>query len=340
MSFRVTDPGKLRSLQRTMSDQGFFEICALDHQRALKTMLAGGGDPETISFEQVVALKDRVLRAVAPSVSGTLTDARYGGPVLVATGALGRDSGYMLEVGDEGYDIPPGARRTRLRAGWSMEKIKLAGGDVAKLLWFYRPDANPDIAEHQREVLRSLVADSARWSLPLVVEPIYYPLIGEDTKDPAWKAARVRGIVDSAVVADELGADLLKLEFPGYIDDPDGEAAAIAACEDVTARTRVPWVVLSAGVGFEDFVRQLTIACSAGASGYMAGRSVWQEVAVARDDAERDAHVGELRRRLERLNEVTRSNGRPVDLALDVAAASQAYPEFWYESWHEELVDA
>lgn len=339
MSFRVTDPGKLRSIQRTMSDQGFFEICALDHQRALKTMLAGGGDPETISFEQVVALKDRVLRAVGPSVSGTLTDARYGGPVLVATGALGRDSGYMLEVGDEGYDIPPGARRTRLRAGWSMEKIKLAGGDVAKLLWFYRPDANPEIAEHQRDVLKQLVAESARWSLPLVVEPIYYPLIGEDTKDPAWKAARVRGIIDSAVVADELGADLLKLEFPGYIDEPGGEEASVRACEEVTARTTVPWVVLSAGVGFDDFVRQLAIACAAGASGYMAGRSVWQEVAVSQDAAERDSHIGELRRRLDRLNEVTRAHGRPVELALDTTAAAEQFPEFWYESWHE-MVDA
>jgi ADP-specific Phosphofructokinase/Glucokinase conserved region len=62
------------------------------------------------------------------------------------------------------------------------------GIDVCKLLWFYRPDS--EVAEHQREVVRSLVRECAELSLPLVVEPIWFPLEGEDPKSDAWKLRR------------------------------------------------------------------------------------------------------------------------------------------------------
>ncbi|GAA3112401.1 tagatose 1,6-diphosphate aldolase [Kribbella aluminosa] len=336
MTFVIQDAGKLRSLQRVLSGNGFLEICALDHQRVLKTMLSE--DPDAVAFRDIVALKDRVLRAVEPSVSGVLTDVRYGGPILVASGAMTSSTGYIVEIGDEGYDIPPGPRRSRLRAGWSMEKLKLIGADVAKFLWFFRPDADAEVADHQRGVLAQLVEQSARYSLPMVVEPIWYPLIGEDTSSAPWRERRVQGIVESAIEADRLGADLLKLEFPGYLGDERGAERSHEACAEVTANTRVPWVLLSGGVGFEDFDEQLRIGCSAGASGYMAGRSVWQEVAVTRDDDERDRLIGQLRSRLERLNATTSANGRAVELAIDLDAAVERFPEFWYEGWqnHEQ----
>ena len=47
----------------------------------------------------------------------------------------------------------------------------------------YRPEA--ESAGHQRDVMRSLVAQCADLSLALVVEPIWYPLPGEDTKSKA-----------------------------------------------------------------------------------------------------------------------------------------------------------
>ena len=39
----------------------------------------------------------------------------------------------------------------------------------------------------------------------------------------------------------------------------------------------MPWIILSAGVDFDDFVREVEIACKAGASGFLAGRALWQE---------------------------------------------------------------
>ena len=47
----------------------------------------------------------------------------------------------MSSIEDKDYRHPDGPRRTRLRANWSAARIKRAGADVCKLLWFYRPDA-------------------------------------------------------------------------------------------------------------------------------------------------------------------------------------------------------
>ena len=39
----------------------------------------------------------------------------------------------------------------------------------------------------------------------------------------------------------------------------------------------VPWAVLSAGVDHETFIRQVEVAVANGASGAMAGRSLWKD---------------------------------------------------------------
>ena len=87
------------------------------------------------------------------------------------------------------------------------------------------------------------------------------------------------------------GAGLLKLEYPG----------SAAGCAAVTDAVGVPWAVLSAGVGHDAFVGQLRDAVAAGASGFIAGRSLWKE-AAGMAGAERRAWLdGEVRRRFAEL---------------------------------------
>ena len=242
----VLDPGKIRGLQRVTTEAGFFEICALDHLSDFAELLSP--DPSTVTFADVVAAKDDLVKALSPSVSAFLLDARYG-LHAVATGSLPGTVGLMSTIEDEDYSLPDGPRRTRYREGWSLRQIKLVGADVAKLLWFYRPDVDAATAEHQRHVLRSLVDRCAELSLPLVVEPIWYPVAGEDPTTDAWKQERIEGIVASALEANALGIDMLKVEFPGYVETEAERDRAAAACKELDAGTGVPWVILSAGVG-------------------------------------------------------------------------------------------
>ena len=304
-------------------------MLAIDHLSDFAELLSP--DPSTVGFAEVVRAKDTVIRTAMGSVSAVLVDARYGGH-LIHAGSISRSTGLMMSLEDEDYSIPPGSRRTRLRASWTIQQAKLAGVDVAKLLWFFRPDA--DSADNQLELLESLVTASAELSLPLLVEPIWYPLVDEDPSSDEWKASRVRGIIESAVVADGCGVDVLKVEFPGYVDTPAGRAASVDAVNELTERTSAPWVVLSAGVDYDDFATQIEIASEAGASGYVAGRSIWRDALLTHDPAKRDGAIAEIKHRFDRLNELTRRGGRPVHAARPLDDVLGDVAEEWYQQWH------
>jgi tagatose-1,6-bisphosphate aldolase len=57
-------------------------------------------------------------------------------------------------------------------------------------------------------------------------------------------------------------------------------------------------VLLSGGVGFDDFVRQTAVSCRAGCSGVMVGRAVWMEAIAlqgkARENFLRDTGVDRM----------------------------------------------
>jgi tagatose 1,6-diphosphate aldolase len=326
---RSIDPGKYRGMQQVTSAQGFFEVCAVDHLADFAKLL--DPDPHAVPLDEIVRAKAALIAALGPHSSAVLLDAQYG-LQSVAAGVVPRETGIILAAEEETYSAPSSPRDSSMRSGWDSQKIIRSGAGMAKLLWFYRPDLDQEVAQRQRELLARIQNECDASSLPLVVEPIWYPVTGEDVHDPQWQHARVEGIIASAREASQCGADLLKIEFPGSVGTPDLVERAIDACERVDAAIGVPWVLLSAGVGFEDFARQLEIAAKAGASGYMAGRSVWHD-AVSRDAKARDAGVASAVSKLDRLRTITRQFGRPFHAAVSVAQATQAMPEGWYENW-------
>jgi tagatose 1,6-diphosphate aldolase len=329
----MTDPGKIRSFQRVTTLDGFFLICALDHLSDFQALLHP--DPSTGDHHRTVAAKIELIRALAPEASAFLLDAEFGLAQAIAARAVPGGVGLMASIENEDYQIPPGARRTRLREGWSARQAKLIGADVLKLLWFFRPDS--DTADHQRSVVRRLVHQCAGWSLPFVVEPIWYPLPGEDSNNPAWQHRRVDGIIESAAEAAALGVDMLKVEFPGSVNSEQEKLAAMEACKRLnTCAGGLPWVILSAGVGYDAFREQVRIASTAGASGFLAGRSIWRDAAATHEPARRQAAIAEASARLRELASVTRANGRRYCPVLDANQAARAFPSEWYRQWHGE----
>ncbi|MDR1152973.1 MAG: hypothetical protein LBK72_11000 [Bifidobacteriaceae bacterium] len=324
------DPGKARSFQRAASADGFFLVCAIDHLHDFAWLI--DEDLTKVAFGAVVRAKDAIVRDAAPVCSAVLVDPLYGLGHLVPSGAVPRDVGLITAIEDEGYTFPTGPRATRLREGWSMRQAKAVGADIAKILWFYRPDAANAAA--QRDLLARQIEDSARWSLPLVVEPIWYPLPGEDTATPAWRARRCEGIVTSAALVGAMGADMLKTEFPGTVTSDDARHRAAGACAAIDAAISIPWVVLSAGVGFDDFAVQVEIAGRAGASGYMAGRSIWREAVEAHLTGHPDAAHDLVTDRFTRLNAIVRRHARPYVPGATLDECLATVPPRWYETWH------
>jgi tagatose 1,6-diphosphate aldolase len=326
---KTIDPGKVRSLQRVTSSDGYFLICALDHLSDFQELL--NKDVAQVSYQQTGEAKIELVRALAAECTAFLLDARYGLAQAIVSGALPGTVGLMASIEDEDYKPPTATRKTRFRENWGARQMKLLGVDVCKLLWFYRPDSQ--VAEYQRDVVRKLAEECASWSLPLVVEPIWYALEGEDSQSPAWRERRIEGIIESAQEADTLGVDMLKVEFPGYVEDDAGKTKALDACRRLDASVHAPWVILSAGVNYETFKTQVEIACRAGASGFLAGRSIWRDAASTPGPEDRIRAGKGAAKRIAELAAITRTHGRAYQPQLSGTDLTEAFPEFWYANW-------
>ena len=293
-------PGKFKGLKRLSDDTGRFRMLAIDQRGSLRRMLgkATNRKPEEITYEELATAKRLVIEYLSPYFSATLTDPQYGLPEGIKF--LDREAGLLLAAERSGTN-PAGKdgkeKTTELLKGWSVEKIKRAGADAVKLLLYYRPDGSPEVKEFQENIVRKVGEEAKRLDLPFVLEPMSYPFKeDEPEKDSPEFAKKKPEIVLKTVEEfskEEYGVDILKLEFPvdlkyvedfsfGLFDGKEREAVfamddAYDFCEEISNRSRVPWVILSAGVDIEEFLINVEIASESGASGFLAGRAVWKE---------------------------------------------------------------
>jgi tagatose 1,6-diphosphate aldolase len=151
------------------------------------------------------------------------------------------------------------------------------GASAAKLLVYYHPDSG-ELSEEIDTLIRQVAEDCHRHDLPLFVEPIVYSLDGAiPTRSAEFARTRTAVICETARRLSRLGPDVLKLEFPVDVAYDDDVEVWRRACEAISEACAVPWVLLSAGVEFDTFERQVRIACQGGASGFLGGRAIWKE---------------------------------------------------------------
>jgi tagatose-1,6-bisphosphate aldolase len=320
--------GVRRGLDACASPQGVFSVLALDHRQNLRREIAPAR-PEAVSVPEMVALKQAVVRALAPLASGVLLDPEIGAVQCVADGSLPGETGLIVAIEASGYEGPATARRSRILASWSARKARRMGASAAKLLVYYHPDSST--AQEQEALVAEVAGDCRREDLPLFLEPLTYSV------DPAVAnltgEERRRVVVETVRRLTAIGGDVLKVEFPYDASVADEDRWA-EACAELDAASPLPWVLLSGGIDGATFERQVEAACRAGASGVLVGRSVWAEAArldePARDRFLRTEGAARLRRLVERVEVLGRS-------WLDRSPAiRQASPEAdWYRVYPE-----
>jgi len=270
-------PGKLRGLQQLANAKGILTVCAIDHRESLRRAL-NEKNPEAVSYRQMVDFKLDLVGVVAPFASAVLLDPIYGAGQAIASGLLPGHTGLLVSAEKTGYSGDSTARITELLPDWSVRKVKKLGASAIKLLLYFRVDLK-EIASKQLDLVGKVAGQCIEENIPLLVESVSYPTAAEKDNPEEFFKKKPELVIEAASRLTALPIDILKSEFPADIDYEQDEAKLKTYCQELSEVSRLPWVLLSAGVDFTRFKREVEIACKAGASGFMAGRALWQEAA-------------------------------------------------------------
>lgn len=285
-----------RALQAISNEQGRILIVAADQRNGMKAAMAGpDGNPKDIDATQLAAAKADLVEYLANNAPAILLDPEVALPAIVDDGILSRDTALVVGLDASGFETVDGLQYTEFVDGVTPRTVRDLGGDVAKMLWYTRPDCQ-DADSRVAQDIRDLVEACEAEGVLLIVELLTYQLAGETDED--YQAAFGSLVVEGARLAVACGAKLLKLQYPGSAE----------YCAQVTeAAAGVPWAVLSAGVDHETFIHQVQTAVAHGAAGAMAGRSLWKDSLSTSADSRKDLLTNRALPRLRELNAAVNS---------------------------------
>ncbi len=319
--------GKRRGLAQCSTLQGTFAILALDQRGNLRKAL-NPASPTSVTYAEMVAFKGEVVSVLAPFTSAVLLDPEYGAAQAIAHNALRGKVGLIVAVEETGYSGEPEARQSQVLPGWSVEKAQRMGASGIKLLVYYHPQSK--WANHQRDLISEVATICARLDVAFFLEPLVYSV---DPRQPKLSPAEhSQMVLETVRELGQLGADVLKVEFPIDVQAQPDETLWLEACRAVSAASPVPWVLLSAGVDFDVYQRQAVVACTAGASGVMAGRAVWKEATALEGEQRQRFLREEAALRFKKLRAICDGIARPWTEFYP----PNSLPEGWYRHYLEE----
>ncbi|MFW2513332.1 hypothetical protein ACNI3K_06095 [Demequina sp. SO4-13] len=294
MSRNELNTREKRAMAAISTAAGNMLIVAADQRNGMKAVMTDGPDG-AVTMEELAEAKADLVRYLGNEASAILLDPEVALPAIPDNGVLTRDTALVVGMDASGFDEVDGLRFTRFSDGVTAQTVLDLGGDAAKMLWYMRADRQDADSRVAREI-RELVAACESAGLLLIVEILTYRL--EDESEDEFKAKLPTLVAEAARISVECGAKVLKLQYPGSAE----------ACAAVTeAAQGVPWAVLSAGVDHTTFIEQVRTAVANGASGAMAGRSLWKDSLSVDHDVRKDLLTS---RALPRLRELEKAVDR------------------------------
>lgn len=308
-------------------------MCAIDHRGALKRAL-NEKDPESVSYQNMVDFKIDLCQAVAPFASAVLLDPVYGAAQAIAAGVLPGHTGLLVSAEKTGYTSSSEARISEILPDWNASKIKRMGASAVKLLIYFRPDLK-DITSKQLALVTRLADECLKEDIPLLVEPVSYPTEQEAASPGRFAQIKPELVIETARQITALPVDVLKAEFPADMGFERNEGKLLGFCQELDRVSRLPWVLLSAGVDFATFRKQVEIACRAGASGFLAGRALWQEGAQISSREEKiNFFKNTAAKRLKELADIAARYGKPWYAKMGVKGGKfESVAEGWYQNY-------
>lgn len=245
------------------TQQGKYLMLAIDHRGSFLKLLNPHGN-KTVTDEDSITVKSEILESMHEYFSGVLLDAQYGLPAFKS-----RSEPFLLAIEKTGYSDQSGERVTELE--YTVEGLKRMGASGVKLLLYFNPGYAS--SAQQIETAQRVLEECRKYEMPLFLEIVTY----EMTPSGMSKSQIITRSVEMFLSRD-VKPDVFKLEFPG-----DQQS-----CRKITELCgEIPWILLTRAAAFEQFAEELRVASAEGAQGFLAGRSIWQEIGIYNTKEER-----------------------------------------------------
>ncbi len=329
-------PGKLRGLQRICNDNGTLTMVATDQNSSLISMLRDSlkkrGENREPTYNEIVEAKIVLAEALSKNASAVLVDGYYGVWNSIASFHIPKHVGVLVRVEQSGGGKnAAGAPLGAIEPGWGVSKIKRIGADAVKLLAQFEP-TEPDSAEHQYQLIQQVYQECQKHDILMLLETVAFPFGGEKKDSKSFLDRKAETVIESARQLSRF-CDVYKAEFPGFLGhESDGQLQK--NLEKLNAASERPWVLLSAGVDFPDYKKQVEMAMSASASGVLGGRAFWKEYFQQEGPGARERFAnGEAADRVRQIDEIVKKSAKPwytrYGLTIDDLHAVRVA-----ENWH------
>jgi len=319
----VMTNGKFEGLMHISNSKYQFTMVATDQRGSLKRMI-NPQDPNSVTAEQLKKVKMALIKNLAGKkspgkASGILVDPEYSYERdFIKSCDIRADVGILMGVESTGYGgqgefAPP----VRIFGGLEVEeavlKIKNRGASAVKMLVYYHPDG--PTRKYQESMVKAVGRACEKYDIAFLLEPLSHSLKEGPHKKrnpKEFSEDKPRIVVETAreLTKPEYGVDVLKAEFPlnlKYAEELGQDPSE--ACKELDEASQIPWVILSAGVDFEEFKENLKYAVDNGASGFLCGRAIWKE-SIGMDDMDKFLLTTGVKR-LNDLVEITSDKAKP-----------------------------
>jgi tagatose-1,6-bisphosphate aldolase len=268
-----------RAFQQICTREGKILVVAMDQRNSMRKLLSNDEKViASIGQKDLGKIKAGLVKYLGNHAPALLLDPLSAVPMVVDEGILARDVALVVGMDASGYDQDPTSllRQSKIIDGIDARRVRELGGTAGKLLAFMRADQKDDDL-YASKLIKDTVADFNQEDVLLVVEILVYKL-PEETEEE-YQLRKPDLIIKAAQKSAECGAKVLKLQYPGSAE----------ACAKITSiLDGIPWAVLSEGVDHDVFCKQLRIALDNGASGAIAGRSLWKDCVSLDPDVTRE----------------------------------------------------
>ena len=271
--------GKLNHLKKLCTDNNHFQMLAVDQRPPIFNLISDANNGQ-YTYQQVVECKKLITTHLSQEATAILMDPHYSLSNLLS---FNKSKGLVITLEEHNFKETNKGRYSENINNWSVEKIKKAGGDAVKVLAWYRPDAEIESIEHQRNYVQTIGEECEKYSIPFLLELLVYPFQNDENHTTEYveqKQKKTQHVIDSVLefAKDKYKVDIFKLESP--VDSSQLKDEITPETEDAfkklaSATNNKPWVVLSSGMDKDSFYKCLELAYKNGASGYLAGRTIW-----------------------------------------------------------------